>query len=152
MANNFKIHSINMAIQAKKIEAIFPNSNPSFNAHSLTWKYTLTPSPMSNSYDVKLSYIKDKQPNVYIVNPILELYPGQKKLPHVYDNQKQWLCLYYRKGKQWNSSMLLVDTIIPWTSEWLFHYECWLATGKWHGGGIEHGVVKNKAVIKFNRQ
>ena len=31
--------------------------------------------------------------------------------------------------------MSVVNTIIPWTSEWLLHYELWHATGKWLGGG-----------------
>ena len=33
--------------------------------------------------------------------------------------------------------MLIADTIVPWTCEWLIHYEIWLATGEWHGGGEE---------------
>jgi hypothetical protein len=32
--------------------------------------------------------------------------------------------------------MLLGDTILPWTAEWLLHYEIWRATEKWMGGGI----------------
>ena len=31
--------------------------------------------------------------------------------------------------------MLMVDTTVPWTSEWLLNYEIWLATGTWYGGG-----------------
>ena len=31
--------------------------------------------------------------------------------------------------------MLIADTIVAWTCEWLIHYEIWLATGEWHGGG-----------------
>ena len=33
--------------------------------------------------------------------------------------------------------MFIADTIVPWACEWLLHYEIWLATGEWHGGG-EH--------------
>lgn len=33
--------------------------------------------------------------------------------------------------------MLIADTIVPWASEWLLHYEYWLSTGTWHGGGHE---------------
>jgi len=32
-------------------------------------------------------------------------------------------------------SMLIADTTVPWTAEWLANYEVWLATGEWHGGG-----------------
>ena len=31
--------------------------------------------------------------------------------------------------------MLIVDTTVPWTAEWLLNYEIWLATGSWYGGG-----------------
>ena len=31
--------------------------------------------------------------------------------------------------------MLIVDTTIPWTSEWLIYYEIWRATGDLYGGG-----------------
>ncbi|MGH8092034.1 MAG: hypothetical protein ACREIF_00990 [Chthoniobacterales bacterium] len=34
--------------------------------------------------------------------------------------------------------MRLADTIVPWTSRWLYFYEIWLATGEWMGGGIPH--------------
>ena len=35
--------------------------------------------------------------------------------------------------------MFLSETIIPWAIEWLKYYELWRITGKWLGGGIEHG-------------
>ena len=35
--------------------------------------------------------------------------------------------------------MTIAKTILPWTSEWLVHYQLWLATGEWHGGGIHLG-------------
>jgi hypothetical protein len=31
--------------------------------------------------------------------------------------------------------MLLSTTILPWTAEWLMHYELWLISGHWSGGG-----------------
>ena len=30
------------------------------------------------------------------------------------------------------------------TKRWLFHYELWVGTGIWHGGGIEHGMEAEK--------
>lgn len=35
---------------------------------------------------------------------------------------------------------MISDTIIPWTSEWLLHYEYWVLTGIWQGGGIEDHI------------
>jgi len=31
--------------------------------------------------------------------------------------------------------MAIADTIVPWTADWLAHYEIWLVTGDWYGGG-----------------
>ena len=44
---------------------------------------------------------------------------------------------------QYFRSLVFADTLVPWTIEWLFHYEIWLATGTWCGGG-EHPVVGKK--------
>ena len=57
--------------------------------------------------------------------------PGRHLLPHVYSNGDLRL---YLPG-QWNESMLLADTILPWTSQWLLYYELWLITGHWVGSG-----------------
>lgn len=133
-----------MALQAARIKSIFPDSEIAVNHIELTWKGNFTPTPLSETYSIKMVYKKGKHPDVYISSPKLALYPGKKKLPHVYSTSKQWLCLYFRKARQWDFHMSISDTIIPWISEWLFHYECWLATGEWHGGGIEHIDVKNK--------
>lgn len=143
-----KIHPLNMAMQAGKIKSIFPACSLSYNQNELTWKHTITPSPLSAQYEIKISYIRGENPNVYVVNPKLELYPGEVKLPHVYNTSKQWLCIYYRKASEWRSDMYIADTVIPWTSEWLLHYECWLATGIWHGGGIHHESEEKKQANK----
>jgi hypothetical protein len=39
------------------------------------------------------------------------------------------------KLDEWHPSMLLVETIIPWTTEWLAHYELWKRTHQWYGDG-----------------
>jgi hypothetical protein len=31
--------------------------------------------------------------------------------------------------------MLIADSTVPWSVEWLIYYEIWKATGDWHGGG-----------------
>lgn len=49
------------------------------------------------------------------------------------------LCLYRPSKNEWDSPMSLADTVLPWTSLWLFYYEIWLATGEWLGGGEHPG-------------
>ena len=52
-------------------------------------------------------------------------------LPHTYPGNE--LCLFY--PGEWQHDRFLAVTIVPWTAEWLLHYEIWLATGEWTGGG-----------------
>ena len=134
---------INIAIQAGKLKSYFPDSIVTISPGRLVWKCTIKPTPLSKEYDIKLVYKIGANPNVYIINTKLRMAIGETSLPHVYDTKKQWLCLYYRKANEWNSSMLLSDTIIPWVSEWLYFYEIWVGSGIWYGGGIEHGL-RNK--------
>jgi hypothetical protein len=91
----------------------------------------LQPSPASQTYTVTLTYRHGRHPQVSVTDPSLTLYPGATALPHVYPGNE--LCLSY--PGEWTHNMLLAHTIVPWTSEWLLHYELWLITGQWAGGG-----------------
>lgn len=66
-----------------------------------------------------------------LADPTDALHPGTLTLPHIYPGNE--LCLYY--PGEWHDDMLLATTVIPWTAEWLMHYELWLVTGHWSGGG-----------------
>lgn len=141
MAISIPRSPLNMAVQAGKIRHDYPLSSISYTHTQLRWRATITPSPLSISYNIKLSYTKGKHPNVFVVAPKLELYPGIEKLPHVYNTDRQWLCLYHRPTYEWEHFMFIADTIIPWTHEWLVHYELWLSSGVWRGGGTVHAPV-----------
>jgi hypothetical protein len=41
---------------------------------------------------------------------------------------------------EWKDHMFLADTILPWTSAWLMHYELLLSLGYWTGTGDQHPV------------
>lgn len=60
-------------------------------------------------------------------------------LPHVYFEGPNYtlspLCLFDPKAGEWNRSMLIANTTIPWAVRWLAAYEIWEATGRWVGGG-----------------
>lgn len=106
----------------------------------IVWVGKLKSSPIGDEYLVKISYKKGERPNIYVLEPKeLKLPQGKNKLEHVYDHKKQKLCLYYPKAKEWNDTKTLTSTILPWTIEWLYHYEMWLITGEWLGGGIHSG-------------
>lgn len=77
---------------------------------------------------------------VYVLDPALTV-PEGMRLPHTFPGER--LCLHF--PGEWNGSMLIADTIVPWASEWLMHYEFWLATGQWHGGGHEPEAPKSES-------
>ncbi len=103
------------------------------------WEGWLKSSPIGDKYLIRLVYQIEKAPKIFVMEPSRLLLPSdQIKLKHVYNHEKQQLCLYYPKAEEWTSYQYISKTIIPWTIEWLYHYEIWLITGNWTGGGIEH--------------
>ena len=80
-----------------------------------------------------------REVGIYVIEPaVLKKAEGATLLPHVYNTEKQSLCLFYGRIGEWNASMFLSRTIVPWASEWLNFYELWVITGEWLGGGINH--------------
>lgn len=109
----------------------------------------LNPKNFSRTYDVKIAFT-ELGAKVYVVNEVLKIAEGRYKLPHVYNQKLQQLCLFSVSKKEWNSKYLIVKTLIPWASEWLFYYELWLINGDWHGGGHDEYAWENKDQNKFN--
>ncbi|ACP23444.1 hypothetical protein NGR_b19970 (plasmid) [Sinorhizobium fredii NGR234] len=55
---------------------------------------------------------------------------------HVYDRDGDpRLCLCDPAADEWDATMHLSRTIVPWSADWLACYELWLMTGRWTGGG-----------------
>ncbi|HEY5746084.1 MAG TPA: hypothetical protein VIU12_08415 [Chryseolinea sp.] len=131
---------ISLIHQAGALRSYFPSSNITRKGErELIWVGELTPTPLSDTYKIKLHFLDGEFIRINVLAPVLRLAPTATGLPHVYSTEKQELCLYYPKDNEWDPSMYYVRTLIPWASEWLYHYEVWLATGGvWHGGGIDH--------------
>lgn len=138
----------NLGAQAGFLKSVFKEASLNYSSTELTWKGKVTPSPLSRTYTIKIIYKKGKRPKVSVLEPEL-VTPEGRKLPHIYAEDD--LCLYYPNGKEWNAEKFLATTILPWTSEWLYHYEIWLATGTWNGGG-KHPVSKRKSVTLGKRK
>jgi len=117
--------------QAVGINAAWPDQpRPTVRRNTLRWHGALRPSALSPAYTVSLVYKLGDPPRLHVLEPALD--PGHRlELPHVYDNDR--LCLY--TPGEWNGTMQLATTILPWTAEWLFHYEVWRTTERWVGGG-----------------
>ncbi len=117
--------------QALALRERFPDSKIALRPTSLVWTGTIQPSTLSCEYTIRITYSTGYEfPRVHVIAPRIDPRPGEA-LPHVY--QGDVLCLH-KKG-EWTPDMLIADTTIAWTSEWLIHYEIWRATGNWYGGG-----------------
>lgn len=130
---------ISVHAQGGMLRHLFPDSTLKIVGYDkgLIWEGKLQPTNLSTSYDIRVEYNIGCNPNIYVLSPYpLPLAKDATKLPHTYNREKQHLCVYHRRMNEWNESKMIAKTIIPWTSEWLFHYEIWVATGAWHGGGI----------------
>lgn len=111
----------------------------------IIWECDIIPTPLSQTYRIRIDYRANQRPCVYVVSPKpLPRYVGARKLEHVYNTESQKLCLYHPTFDTWNYSKPLVRTIIPWAAEWLMYYEIWLVTGEWEGGGIHPPKGKSK--------
>jgi hypothetical protein len=93
------------------------------------------PTPLSETYKVRVEYRLGGTPNVWVDEPALRRRSATEPIPHTYPENR--LCLYLPRTPEWSKYDLIAKTIIPWTSLWLLYYESWLVTGVWQGGG-EH--------------
>jgi hypothetical protein len=132
----------NLMNQWVALKKSFPDSTGGVHRNRLNWFTELQPSSLSDTYQIHLQYSLEKSPRVYVVRPELQKREGERP-PHQYRDGS--LCLYLPKSGEWEKEFYLADTIVPWASEWLLHYEIWLGTGEWCGGGIHPGddVEKN---------
>ncbi len=136
--------TISYALQAGKLLQEFPDSKVTYNSgKSFSWVGEIQPKPFCEIYTVKIKYKLNIRPEVIVIKPRLRKRNGDP-IPHVFPGQK--LCMFRKKYFEWDSTMFIVDTIVPWTSLWLLHYEVWLSTGVWCGTKEEHpGDGKEKS-------
>ncbi len=101
----------------------------------LTWTYATSPSPLSRDYLIRIEMAPESAPRIFVDDPDVEVLADGRDLPHVYRNPTR-LCLYLPGTREWQPWMRLDQTVVPWTSLWLFYFEDWLETDEWKGGGM----------------
>lgn len=127
-AGNGRIHR-----QLRNLKAAYPEVRPSYKRGLMSWSGWLQPTEMSERYRVVISWDGvSYRPRVRVIAPALRT-RGDEPLPHVFSDGS--VCLHM--PDEWSPDDLISETIIPWASEWLLHYELWLVTGEWTGGGHE---------------
>ena len=126
--------------EARLLDDRFPDGKVKLKAGLLRWHGMLQPTEISRKYFVVLRYVPPQPPRVVVGQPRL-IKNTNGHLPHIYTDGS--LCLH--KPNQWTAGDPIANTILPWTSEWLLHYEIWLATGEWCGSGGDHtGPIDSK--------
>lgn len=143
MANKFFKKPKNVALQLLNLKLKYDYLDCELGKGKLIWKQRVRPSELSRTYDITVKY-NGVTPEVYLYNQGI-MTKKNEYIPHCYrrhynneNDEYVKLCLYYPKNQEWSRNMLLSETIIPWTIDWLYFYEIWRITGKWLGGGVTH--------------
>lgn len=106
----------------------------------LLWEFEARPTTLSRIYGIRIFCRQEDAPDVFVIEPDLVDLAGGRKLPHVYEQKPTRLCLYLPRAREWNRSMRIADTVVPWTVLWLFYFEEWLVSDEWKGGGVHPEV------------
>jgi hypothetical protein len=101
----------------------------------LVWRYRTTPTPLSRIYVIRIEFQQGDTPDIFVEDPDLTSLAEGRRLPHVYGQKPTRLCLYLPRTREWEAWMRLDQTVVPWTSLWLFYFEEWLVSDDWKGGG-----------------
>lgn len=133
----FRKRPLTISQQAHKMRGGWPGFNLKFKPGVVIWTGAMQPTPLSDTYQVQVRYAIGSKPKITVLYPILRRNLKGEKVPHRYSDGT--LCLYQPRYGEWTPQLFIADTILPWISLWLAHYEYWLATGEWHGGG-EHPI------------
>lgn len=97
----------------------------------------LQPTSRSITYAVQIVYRLGDKPEITLLSPKIEKNFKGEMPEHLYSKER--LCLYRPIYGEFKPSDLISETIIPWTSLWLYHYEVWHISGDWLGGGEHPG-------------
>ncbi|MGB0718636.1 MAG: hypothetical protein ACPGO7_04825 [Alphaproteobacteria bacterium] len=136
-----RLKRLPIAVQAMHLKREYPLGELISDYKGLRWISDVRPRPHSLKYKVQLVYAHSvRRPVVRILEPNLRLISEGKRVPHLFNQEKQTLCLHYHGV--WKPNTLLAETIIPWTVMWTEYFEWWLATDKWHGDEVVHQGAK----------
>ncbi len=134
-----RVKKTSLLAQKVALQRAFPESQALVRRNKLVWKASIQPTGLSDIYEIELTHSFEMSPKVFVLAPDLVCFEDQP-VPHLYPDGS--LCLFLPRRAEWDQTMLISDTTVPWACEWLFHYELWLATGEWHGGGVHPGDTK----------
>lgn len=117
------------------------------SGRGLHYRFYLIPSEYGRTYECELR-IKPGAiaPEMYVLKPDLIALAGDALIPHIYPGKGPGihLCLWHPKKREWSPQLRLAETYLAWTTQWLWYFEDWLATGIWNGGGDHPAARRNR--------
>ena len=134
MARKIPKRGKDLGVQIAWMQRFFPRFE--YRWGSGIWFGTLRPRDSSPEYVVRVAARMESTPVVHILEP--EIITA----PHRYSDRS--LCLFYPQDRSWSASSIIALTIVPWTAEWLWLYECWCDTGEWFGDEAPHSGEKHR--------
>lgn len=101
---------------------------------SVTYRDTFYSKRLKRKYSFTILWKPETQCKVIIENPNPLPKRHGEQIPHLFDQTKQTVCLFRNvdgSRVEFDDSMPIVETLIPWLYEWIDTYECWLLSGIW---------------------
>jgi hypothetical protein len=135
----FRKEVLPLGQQVIRMQLEWPEFKGAIKRAEASWVGQITPTKMSDTYTIRVTYQAPRRPVVEVISPALRALPN-KRIPHTFPGEK--LCLHL--PGQWTPNMFIASTVIRWLALWLFFYETWLITGNWEGGGEEPQLGKKK--------
>ena len=127
--------------QVEELKKTYLNVQYSFKKGKAVITLSLRPTENSIIYTIMMKCcIGCEKVQIYVVAPKIQRVMNGRVVPHQYPDGS--LCLYYPPYYEWSYRDSWAETLIPWTSLWLYYYEIWEMTGEWLGGGI-HGSKRS---------
>jgi hypothetical protein len=135
-----------MQAQAVGLRSEFPKVVTTVLRGEIRWQGELSPDDYGRTYAIEMRYRQNDRPQVWVRAPDLHSLTGGRRLPHVYDQGEQRLCLYVPGCGFWRPGRALCRTILPWTCYWLRLFEVWLVTNVWHERGVHPAPKRRRRV------
>jgi len=133
--------------QIDRMRCRWPEFDAAQRCDGVVWSGPLRPIQRVYSVAVAWRPLWMPCPYVTLVDPPLRPRAGGRfdDIHHLLyakdDPAQSALCLFDPNGGEWDPSMLIADTTIPWATHWLYFYELWHFDGVWRGGGVGPSTV-----------
>lgn len=135
-----KTPALGVAVQQAHIKKCYPGSPVACRNGLLSWEGIVSARESSGKYRLRMTYRAGTRPKIRVVEPNLREIALDRKIPHLFSQADQTLCLHFTGV--WKPNLILAKTIIPWAVLWTEYFEWWVFTDEWAGEEIHHTGAK----------